>query len=94
VRRARRGVGLVAGRAEEDMDRVADDLGDRALVREHDLRHAFEIAAEQTRELLGIKRFDQRREARDVGEERRDLASFPAGRKRVGVSGEAAGEIG
>ena len=30
----------------------------------------------------------------DVGEQRRDLAPFPAGRERVGVGGEAAGEIG
>ena len=50
--RAGGGVGLFAGRAEQDMDRIADDLGDRALVREHDFRHAFEIAAEQARELL------------------------------------------
>ena len=75
------------------MDGVADDLGDRAFVREHDFRHALEIAAEQARQLRRIEQFHQRRKSRDVGEQRRDLAPLAAGSESIGVGGEAAGEI-
>ena len=94
VDRPARGVGLIGGRAEQHMDRVANDLGDRALVGEHDFSHAFEIAAEKLRELFGIERFDQRRESGDVGEQSRDLASLAAGRERVLLSRETPREVG
>src|ERR1700734_1565070 len=77
------GVGLIGGRAEQQMDRVANDLGNRALVGEHDFSHAFEIAAEKLRELFGIERFNERRESGDVGEQSRNLASLSACRKRI-----------
>ena len=76
------------------MDRVANDLGNRALVGEHDFSHAFEIAAEKLRELFGIERFDERRESGDVGEQSRDFASLAAGRKRVLLGRQTPGKIG
>ncbi len=39
--RPRRIVGLLARRIEQHMDCVADDLGDRAFMREHDVGHAL-----------------------------------------------------
>ena len=76
------------------MDRIADDLGDRAFVREHDFRHTFEVAAEQARELSGVERFHERREPGDVGEQGGDFAPFDAGRERIDVGREATREIG
>jgi hypothetical protein len=60
------------------VDRVANDLRNRALVGEDDFGHAFEIAAEKLRQLFVIERFDQRRDSGDVGEQSRDLASLGA----------------
>ena len=88
------GVGLVGGRAEQHMDRVADDLRDRTLVREDDFSHAFEIAAEKLRQLFGIERFDQGRESGDVGEQSRDFAPLAARRERVLLRSQTPREVG
>ena len=51
VERAGDGAGgmvrLLAGRAEQHVQRVADDLGHRAVMREDDVGHADEIVVEQ-----------------------------------------------
>ena len=87
-------VRLVAGRAEEHVQRVADDLGDRAFVREDDVGHADQIVVEERAERARLDRLDQRGEAGDVGEERRDLAALPGKVEPVGVAGEPLGEVG
>ena len=38
---------LIAWRVEQNMDRVADDLGDRSLMGEHDVSHAADIFVKQ-----------------------------------------------
>ena len=40
-------VGLLARRAEQHVQRIADDLGHRAVMGEHDVGHAGEIVIEQ-----------------------------------------------
>ena len=61
-------VRLLAGRAEQHVQRVADDLGDGAVMLEYDIGHAGEIVVEQRPEHVRLKGLDQRGEAGDVGE--------------------------
>ncbi len=68
---------LLARRAEQHMDGVADDLCDGALVGEDDIGHAGQVVVEQRPEHARLQRFNQRGEAGDVGEQRRDLAAPP-----------------
>ena len=70
-------VGLLARRAEQHMDGVADDLRHRAVMGEDDIGHAGQIIVEQRSEHARLQRFNQRREAGNVGEQRCDLASLP-----------------
>ena len=87
-------IGLIAGRAEQHMQGVADDLGDRAFVRKDDIRHAGQIFVEDLAEHAWLERLDEAGEAGDVGEQRRDLAA-PAGKvDPVGIAGEPLGEVG
>ena len=75
------------------MQRVADDLRHRALVGEHDVRHADEIFVEERSEHAWLDRLDERGEAGDVGEEGRDLAALPREVDSVGIAGEPLGEV-
>ena len=85
---------LVARRAEEHMNRVADDFCDRSFMREDDVGHRAEIFVEHLAQHRGVETFDEGREAGDVGEQRRDLAALAAEIERRGIAGEARGEIG
>ena len=76
--RARRMIGLLARRPEQHVQRVADDLCDRAVMGEDDLSHPGEVIVQKRLEHLGIERLDEGGEAGDVGEERRDLATLSA----------------
>ena len=84
---------LLSGRVEQHLDRIADDLGDRALMREHDVGHAADIFVEQLAQHFRCNRLHQRGEAGDVGEDRGDLA--PVHRHAVGlaVAGQAACDL-
>ena len=44
---------LLTRRTEQHMQGVADDLGDRAIMAEHDVRHAKKIVVQERREFLG-----------------------------------------
>ena len=57
--RACRIVRLIAGRVEQDLDRVADDLGDRAFMGKHNVGHAADIFVEQCAQHLGLSGFHQ-----------------------------------
>ena len=70
-------VRLLAGRAEQHMNGIADDFRHRAVVGEHDVGHAGEIFIEQRPEHARLQRFHQRGETGDVGEQRRDLTALP-----------------
>ena len=76
------------------MQGVADDLGHRAVMREHDFGHADEIVVEQRAEHVRLERLDQRGEARNVGEQGGDLATLAAQVDVVGAAGDALREIG
>ena len=69
-------VGLAGGCAEEDVDGVADDLGNRSLVGEDDVRHARQVTVNQFAEKCGVQRLSQARETSDIGEERGDFAAL------------------
>ena len=88
--RARRVVRLVAGRIEQNLDRVADDLRNRALMREHDVGHAADIFIEQLSQHFGRRGFDQRGEARDVGEDGGDFAPVHGHAVGLAVASKAA----
>ena len=62
-------------------------------MREDDLGHAGEVIVQKRLEHLGIERLDQRGEAGDVGEERRDLAALPAEVDGLGIRRQPFGEI-
>ena len=64
----RRRIGLIGRRSKENVNGVADDLGDRALAFERDLRHSGQVFTQQRGENFGIERLDERGEAGDVGE--------------------------
>ena len=91
---ARGMIGLFARRAEQHMQRVADDLGDGALVGENDVRHAGEIVVEQLAEHARLDRFDERGEAGDVGEKSGDLAALPGEADPVRIAREPLREVG
>ena len=85
---------LLAGGAEQHMQGIADDLGHGAVVGEHDSVMPVEIVVEQRPEHVGFERLDQRGEAGNVGEQRRDLAALPGEIDRVGIAGQPLGQIG
>ncbi len=62
--------------AEERHDAVAQELVDRALVLVHLGQHELEGPAHEPVHLLGIQALGERREARDVHEEHRDLLAL------------------
>ena len=57
--RTRGMVGLLGGRAEQYVERVADDLRDRSVVGEHGIGHADEIIVEQRTKYVGFERLNQ-----------------------------------
>ena len=73
--RPRRIVRLVAGGVEQYLDRITNDLGNRSLARKHHVGDATDILAEQDNQKIGSEGFYQRREARDVREDDRDIAA-------------------
>ena len=87
-------VRLLAGGPEQHVQGIADDLCHRAVVREHDVRHAGEVVVEQRPKHVGFERLHQRGEAGNVGEQRRDLAALPAEIDRVRIAGKPLGQIG
>ena len=62
--------------AEEDQDRVADELVDRAAMLERDRRHLGQILVEQPRDLLRLQALGGGGEVLDVGEEDRELLAL------------------
>jgi hypothetical protein len=70
------GLALALRVAEEDQDRVADELVDRAAVLERDRGHLGEVLVEQPRDLLGLQPLGRRGEVLDVREEDRELLAL------------------
>ena len=91
--RARRMIELLARRPEQHVQRVADDLCDRAVMGEDDLRHAGEVVVQKRLEYLWVERLDKRGEAGDIGEERRYFAALSAKVDRLAVRRQPFGEI-
>ena len=69
---------VVEGRAEERHDHVADELVERALVREHEVHHPGEVLVEHPDDLFGLPALGDRRKAADVREEHGHLAARAA----------------
>ena len=86
--RARHGaprvVGTRDGRAEDREDRVAHELVDRALVREHDVRHRAQVAVEQAQHLLRRQPLRERGEAAQVGHQQRHAPLLAADSRALG----------
>ena len=61
---------------------------------EDDLGHAGEVVVQKRLQHLGVERLDERREAGDVGEERRDLAALSAEIDGLAIRRQPFGEIG
>ena len=76
------------------MQGIADDLCNRAIVREYEIGHAGEIVVEKRPKHVGFERLHKRGEAGNVGEQRRDLAALPAEINRVRVAGKPFSQIG
>ena len=55
--RACRIIRLIAGRVEQDLDRVANDLGDRAFMGKHNIGHAADIFVKQRAQHFGLGGF-------------------------------------
>jgi hypothetical protein len=77
------------------VERIADDLRHRPLVRENYVRHAGEVGVEKLSQKAWIERLGEVGEVRDVGEQNRDLAAS-AGKFacRIAVAGEPFREVG
>ena len=81
-------VGVVLHRvrgAEDDQHAVALELVDVAAVLEDDLDHPAEVVVEKVDQLLRSHQLRQRREARDVGVEHRDLVALARQELRIAV---------
>ena len=63
-------VGLVHRRVEDDEDRIALELADRAVVFQDGIGHAVEILVEEPRQIVRLERFRKRGEIGEVGEEK------------------------
>ena len=59
---------LLARRAEQHMQGIADDLRHRAVMGEDDIGHAGQVFVEQRPEHARLQRLHQRGETGDVGE--------------------------
>ena len=64
------------GVAEEDDDRVPDELVERAAVAGRDRGHLGQVGVEQRRQLRGLETLGRGREVDDVGEEDRELLAL------------------
>ena len=76
VHRPSRMVLVGDGRAEQRHDVVTQELVHGALVAVHLGQHQLEGSAHEAVDFLGVEALRQRREARDVHEENRDLLPF------------------
>ena len=81
-------VRLLARSSEQHVQGIADDLCDRTVVCEHDVRHAREIIIEEQRKHTGFERLREHGEIGNVGEKCRDLAALPAEINRIGIAGK------
>ncbi len=59
---------LLARRAEQDMQGIADDFRDRPVMGKHDIGHARQVLVEQQAENARLQCLHERREVGDVGE--------------------------
>ena len=73
---ARAMVGLLAGRTEEHVEGIADDLRDCAVVRKNDIGHACEVFIEKRSEHARLKRLHQSGKPRNVGKKRCNFAAL------------------
>ena len=86
-------VRLLAGSAEQHVERVADDLCHCAIVSKHDVGHAGEVFIEQRAQHFRFKRLDECSETCDVGKQRGDLAALTSEIERGGVAGKLLRQI-
>src|SRR5215207_6325328 len=86
-------IGLLAWSPEQHVQRVANDLCNRAVMGEDDLGHSGEVIIQKRLEHLGIERLDKRGEAGDVGEQSGDLAALSAKIDRLAIRSQPFGEI-
>jgi len=86
---------LIRRRVEENLDRVADDLGDRALPGKHDIGHAAHIFVEQSAKDVRLCRLDQRSKAGYVGKDSRNFTPLHlhAIARAIGA-GQASSDLG
>ena len=87
-------IGLLAGRAEEHMKGIADDLRDRAVVRKHDIGHAREVFIKKWPEHARLKHFHQGGKPRNIGEERCNFAALTRKIYRIVVASKSLDKIG
>jgi hypothetical protein len=71
-------IGLIAGRAEQYVQCIADDFRDRALVFENDLGHSRQVTVQHVGQYAWFQRFRQSCEPRDICEHGGDLTALSA----------------
>ena len=87
-------VSLLARRTEQNVQGIANDLGDCPIIGKDDVGHAREIFIEERSEHIGLERLDKRGKTCNVGKQRRNFAALTVEIDRVGVTGQTLGEVG
>ena len=69
--------GMGFGAAEDDEERVADELVDRAVVAENAIDHRREVVVQEQQQVVGIHLGGHGGEAANIRAENRDIRAFP-----------------
>ena len=93
-RRALGVVDVLDRRAVDREDRVADELVDRAAVRDDDIGHAAEVVVEHLHDARGVAVLGEARVPAQVGHQHGDLALAPAEREPPRRLQHGAGDLG
>ena len=86
-------VWLLTRGAKQNMQGVADNLGNGAIVGKHDVGRAGQIFVEKWAKHVRFERLHQRREAGDVREQRCDFPALPSKVYGIRVIDQPLGKI-
>src|SRR4029079_2443846 len=87
-------IGLLARRAKQHMEGIADNLRDRAVVRKHDIGHACKVLIQKRPKHAWLKHLHQGGKPRNISEERCNFAALTRKIYRIVVASKSLHKIG